>query len=315
MQSNAAPFGLKKPHDTKLPLQIAYRKNNTNTTQIKTQTKLNLHLVPFQKLPLLFVPLSSSASYFQSSSPFTSSTPHPCPPPAKHCSTHRFPPLPSPCSHHCLSFLPPPCPTSTPSNSDASPPWCSFFTHHFSSGSQFLFSLLSSSPSRPLDIFQPGFVSFFEGFSRTLFSAKKSLESMSFQLFDNMKNFILKVFLCLLPQALENPGWIKLAPKFEDFPTPTAIFKDFQGACEAEPCPTLMFVLFTFSLPPPSLTTVPCSATPYKYKGPTRAWGSVKHGSQLRNHSVLFCQLSGGSRHSDKGAGRGDLKAVIQTLR
>ena len=80
MQSNAAPFGLKKPHDTKLPLQIAYRKNNTNTTQIKTQTKLNLHLVPFQKLPLLFVPLSSSASYFQSSSPFTSSTPHPCPP-------------------------------------------------------------------------------------------------------------------------------------------------------------------------------------------------------------------------------------------
>ena len=132
---------------------------------------------------------------------------------------------------------------------------------------------------------------------------------MSFQLFDNMKNFILKVFLCLLPQALENPGWIKLAPKFEDFPTPTAIFKDFQGACEAEPCPTLMFVLFTFSLPPPSLTTVPCSATPYKYKGPTRAWGSVKHGSQLRNHSVLFCQLSGGSRHSDKGGGEGGFES------
>ena len=37
-----------------------------------------------------------------------------------------------------------------------------------------------------------------------------------------MSNFILKVFLCLL-------GWIKLAPKFKDFPALTAIFKDFQG--------------------------------------------------------------------------------------
>ena len=37
-----------------------------------------------------------------------------------------------------------------------------------------------------------------------------------------MSNFILMVFLCLL-------GWIKLAPKFKDFPAPTAIFKDFQG--------------------------------------------------------------------------------------
>ena len=119
---------------------------------------------------------------------------------------------------------------------------------------------------------------------------------MSFQLFNNMKNFILKVFLCLLLQALENLGWIKLALKFEDFPAPTAIFKDFQGVCKAGPCATLMFVLFTFSLSPPSPTTLPCSATPYKYKGPTRAWGSVKRGSQLRNHSILFCQLSGGSR-------------------
>ena len=24
-------------------------------------------------------------------------------------------------------------------------------------------------------------------------------------------------------------GWIKLAPKFKDFPAPTVIFKDFQG--------------------------------------------------------------------------------------
>ena len=29
--------------------------------------------------------------------------------------------------------------------------------------------------------------------------------------------------------VLENLGWIKLAPKFKDFPAPTAIFKDFQG--------------------------------------------------------------------------------------
>ena len=57
------------------------------------------------------------------------------------------------------------------------------------------------------------------------------------------------------------------------------------GACKAEPCPTpgahqllptLMFVLFTISLPPPSPTTLPCSATLYKYKEPTRAW---EHGS------------------------------------
>ena len=59
-------------------------------------------------------------------------------------------------------------------------------------------------------------------FSRTPFSAKKSLGSMSFQFFQNMSNFILKVFLCLL-------GGIKLAPKFKDFPALTAIFKDFQG--------------------------------------------------------------------------------------
>ena len=29
--------------------------------------------------------------------------------------------------------------------------------------------------------------------------------------------------------ALENLGWIKLAPKSKNFPAPTAIFKDFQG--------------------------------------------------------------------------------------
>ena len=39
-----------------------------------------------------------------------------------------------------------------------------------------------------------------------------------------MSNYfnILNIFLCLL-------GWIKLAPKFKDFPAPTANFKDFQG--------------------------------------------------------------------------------------
>ena len=41
-------------------------------------------------------------------------------------------------------------------------------------------------------------------------------------------NFILMVFLCLLLLVLENPGWIKLALKFKDFPAPTASFKDFQ---------------------------------------------------------------------------------------
>ena len=37
-----------------------------------------------------------------------------------------------------------------------------------------------------------------------------------------MRNFTLKVFLCLLTYALDL-GWIKLAPKF----------RDFQGACGA----------------------------------------------------------------------------------
>ena len=43
-----------------------------------------------------------------------------------------------------------------------------------------------------------------------------------------MSNFILKVFLCLLA----NLHWIKLAQKFKDLTATTAIFKDFQGACE-----------------------------------------------------------------------------------
>ena len=44
-----------------------------------------------------------------------------------------------------------------------------------------------------------------------------------FYFFHDTSNFnILNVFWCLL-------GWIKLAPKFKDFPAPTANFKDFQG--------------------------------------------------------------------------------------
>ena len=70
-------------------------------------------------------------------------------------------------------------------------------------------------------------------FSRTPLSAKKSgLASMSFKSFHNMCNFFpkgLSVFASLLLQFL---GWIKLAPKFMDFLAPTAIFKDFQGACK-----------------------------------------------------------------------------------
>ena len=51
---------------------------------------------------------------------------------------------------------------------------------------------------------------------------RRALSLCLFQFFQNMSNFILKVFLCLL-------GWIKLAPKFKDFPALAAIFKDFQG--------------------------------------------------------------------------------------
>ena len=44
-----------------------------------------------------------------------------------------------------------------------------------------------------------------------------------FYFFHDTSNFnILNVFRCLL-------GWIKLAPKFKDFPAPAANFKDFQG--------------------------------------------------------------------------------------
>ena len=44
-----------------------------------------------------------------------------------------------------------------------------------------------------------------------------------------MSNFIPKVFLCLLLLLWKSNLTLKLALKFTDFPTPTAVFKDFQG--------------------------------------------------------------------------------------
>ena len=55
---------------------------------------------------------------------------------------------------------------------------------------------------------------------------------MSFQVLPQHAQFYadgLPVFFSLLLQFL---GWIKLALKFMDFLAPTAIFKDFQGACK-----------------------------------------------------------------------------------
>ena len=49
---------------------------------------------------------------------------------------------------------------------------------------------------------------------------RRALSLCLLQFFQNMSNFILKVFLCLL-------GWITLAPKFKDFPPSTDC--NFQG--------------------------------------------------------------------------------------
>ena len=90
------------------------------------------------------------------------------------------------------------------------------------------------------DYFLPRFVPFFEQkiqvlfrhishFSRTPFNAKKGLSVCLFSvLFDNKSNWKVFLHVCCF-QVHENPGWTKLAPKFKDFPAPTAIFKDFQG--------------------------------------------------------------------------------------
>ena len=69
--------------------------------------------------------------------------------------------------------------------------------------------------------------------SGTPISAKKSLESVFFRSSTTWLQFyffILKAFLCLLLLGTWEPGWIKLAPKFKDFPAPTAIFNAFQRA-------------------------------------------------------------------------------------
>ena len=58
-------------------------------------------------------------------------------------------------------------------------------------------------------------------FSRTPLCAKKSHESMPFLVLPQHEQFYTEG---LSYKALEFLGWIKLAPKFKDFPAPTAIF-------------------------------------------------------------------------------------------
>ena len=67
-------------------------------------------------------------------------------------------------------------------------------------------------------------------FSRTPFNAKKSLSYLL--LFSSSTTWAIlswRSFCVCFFYSLENPGWTKLAPKFKDFPAPTAIFKDLQG--------------------------------------------------------------------------------------
>ena len=54
--------------------------------------------------------------------------------------------------------------------------------------------------------------------------AKKSLESSL--VLSQHEQFYTEGISVVAPFPL---GWIKLAPKFKEFPAPTAIFKDFQG--------------------------------------------------------------------------------------
>ena len=65
-----------------------------------------------------------------------------------------------------------------------------------------------------------------------------------FYFFHDTSNFnILNVFQCLL-------GWIKLAPKFKDFPAPTANFKDSQGRTfkvHARPVTFLLYATCQFT--------------------------------------------------------------------
>ena len=78
-------------------------------------------------------------------------------------------------------------------------------------------------------------------FSRTPFSAKKSLESVFFGSSPTWAILSWRSFCVYSFLPLENlKGWIKLVLKFKDFSAPTAIifqglsrtFEDFQGVCE-----------------------------------------------------------------------------------
>ena len=66
----------------------------------------------------------------------------------------------------------------------------------------------------------------FQGLSRTPFSA---LSLVFFRSSTTWPISFWRSFCVCSFYATENLGWIKLAPKFEDFPALTVIFKDFQG--------------------------------------------------------------------------------------
>ena len=65
----------------------------------------------------------------------------------------------------------------------------------------------------------------FQGF----LSAKESLESVFFGSFTTWAILSWRSFCVCSLYALENLGWIKLAPKFKDFPVPTAILRTFKA--------------------------------------------------------------------------------------
>ena len=65
----------------------------------------------------------------------------------------------------------------------------------------------------------------FQGF----LSAKESLESVFFGSFTTWAILSWRSFCVCSLYALENLSWIKLAPKFKDFPVPTAILRTFKA--------------------------------------------------------------------------------------
>ena len=78
-------------------------------------------------------------------------------------------------------------------------------------------------------------------FSRTPFSAKKSLESMFLLVLPQHEQFYPESTSVVAPFPLV---WITLAPKFKDFPAKTAIFKDCQEA----------YKLWTMTMMPTTIT-------------------------------------------------------------